>query len=412
MALLYDSMLAFVGLLAALVFRLPRFREHRERLGFYAESTVARVASRPVVWVHNASVGELLASAPLVRALRARFPAHALVLSTTSLSGREIARTWPEADAAVLLPLDFRAAIRRALDAFRPSVVVFTETELWPSWLGELARRGIPAVLVSGRISPPAFVRYLRIRFFLRRVLSEVSFFGMQTEAEAGRIRALGAPAERVAVTGSLKLAPAPLSPGLGVEGDGLLWVAGSTHAGEEEACLGAFERLRSRFPRLRLVLAPRRVERCADVERLLEARGIGFVRRSALNGAWRLDPRVLVLDTLGELAALYRHAAVAFVGGTLVRVGGHNLVEPARAGVPVLFGPYLGSVAEVAARLERSGGGKRVSSEADLESEVARLLDDAGARSEMGRRARETFAAEAVATTSADAVARFLEAP
>jgi 3-deoxy-D-manno-octulosonic-acid transferase len=375
---LYDVLAGVLGLVADPLLRLPRFREQRERRGEYPEALRERLAGRKVLWVHSASIGEVLASRPLVRRFREALPDWGIVLSTTSQTGRELARGLAEADGAVLLPLDVPRCVERAVASLSPSLFVFTETEIWPVLLKALARRGVPAVLVSGRISPRSFRRYRWIRPLLRRVLADVAVFGMQTDAEAERIRALGAPAERIRVTGSLKLESPPVAASLSIDPCGPLWIAASTHDGEEAACLRVFRSLRSRFPSLRLLLAPRHLDRLADVEQTLRREGIAYVRRSALDDArWSGDPAVLLLDTLGELAGLYAGAAAAFVGGTFAPVGGHNLLEPARAAVPVVYGPHVENVMLVAEALETAGGGSRVRDEAELETRLAAWLAD-----------------------------------
>jgi len=389
--------------------RLPRSRKHRERLGRIDAAILDRLRGRPTIWVHNASVGELLAAVPLVRGLRQRHPDHAIVLSTTSFTGRDIARRIAEADAAFLLPLDAPPAVERVIAEIRPVLFVFTETEIWPCLLAALGRRGVPAVLLSGRISPRAFARYRWIRGLLGEALGHVRLFGMQNDAEAERIRALGAPAGRVVVIGSLKLDSVPPPARLTIGGDGPLWVAGSTHEGEEAVCIEVFGRLRQRFPRLRLLLAPRHLERLGQVEELLERSRQPFRRRSDVEGAWNGSPGLLVLDTLGELSGLYRHAAVAFVGGTLVPVGGHNLLEPARAGVPVLFGPHVENVVDAARALEESGGGRKVRTAKELEAELERLLADDVRRHQAGRAAAATFPPGEVTARSLDALERCL---
>jgi 3-deoxy-D-manno-octulosonic-acid transferase len=387
---LYNLLIAVAGLAVMPALRLPRFRAHRERLGVYAPELVERVRGRKVLWLHNASIGELKASRPLLHRLREELDEWRIVLSTTSVTGRELARELAEADAAVLLPLDLPAAVERALDAIQPSLFVFTETEIWPNLLHALRRRGVPAVLLSGRVSPRSYRRYLWVRPFLRRVLSDVTLFGMQSEAEAERIRALGAPPERVRVTGSLKLETVVEPRTLAIENAGPLWIAASTHAGEEEVCARVFARLLEHCGGLRLLLAPRHLDRLPAVEEILRSKGLDFVRRTALReNRWTGEPPVLLLDTLGELAALYAGAAAAFVGGTLARVGGHNLLEPARAGVPVIYGPHVENVAAVADALDARGGGFRVTDETGLAARLQTLLDDPELRARTGNAAQ-----------------------
>ena len=395
MLALYQLVAAAGEVIAAPALRLPRFRAHHERLGVYPNEIVERLRNRPVLWLHNASVGELLAARPLLARFRESLAGWRFVLTTTSLTGRDLARNLPESDGAVLLPLDSPRSVARALDALSPSLFVFTETEIWPGLLSALDRRRVPAVLISGRVSPRAYRRYRWIRPLLRRALAGVALFGMQSEAEAERIRSLGAPAERVRVTGSLKLDAPAAQPAFEIGGGGALWIAASTHAGEEEACAQAFLRLRRRFGHLRLLLAPRHLGRVDEVESLLSRLGIAYVRRSALgNGGWWGDPPVLLLDTLGELSSLYAGATAAFVGGTLAPIGGHNLLEPARAGVAVLFGPHVDNVVEMAEVLETSGGGMRVRDGGELSARLEALLADPAEARRVGRVARDALSA------------------
>ncbi len=408
---LYNLLLAVPGLAVMPALRLPRFRAHRERLGVYAPEILERVRGRKVLWLHNASIGELKASRPLLHRLREELGEWRMVLSTTSVSGRELARELAEADVAVLLPLDLPASVERALDAIQPSLFVFTETEIWPNLLRALRRRGVPAVLLSGRVSPRSYRRYLWVRPFLRRVLSDVTLFGMQSEAEAERIRALGAPPERVRVTGSLKLETVAEPRALTIESAGPLWIAASTHAGEEEVCARVFARLLERCAGLRLLLAPRHLDRLPAVEEVLRSKGLDFVRRTELReNRWTGEPRVLLLDTLGELAALYAGAAAAFVGGTFVRVGGHNLLEPARAGVPVIYGPHVENVAAIADALDANGGGFRVADETGLAARLQALLDDPELRARTGDAAQAAVGSvgslEASVRTALDSLA------
>ncbi len=402
MHILYDLLTSAADLAVAPALRLRRFRAHRERLGLYSPDLVEALRGRKVLWLHNASVGELMAARPLLRRFRDALEGWKIVLSATSLTGRTLGNEVADADGAILLPLDFPACVARALDGIRPTMFVFTETEIWPNLLRGLRQRRVPAVLLSGRISPRAFRRYRYVAPFFRRVLADVAFFGMQSEAEAERVRALGAPPERVRVTGSLKLEAVSASPAIAIASDAPWWIAASTHAGEEEACARAFVSLRSRFATLRLLLAPRHLGRLAEVEEVLRRHEIAFVRRSALlDGGWSGEPPVLLLDTLGELAGLYEGAVAAFVGGTLVPVGGHNVVEPARAGVPVLFGPHIESVRAMASRLESSQGAILVRDARELEERLAELIADPVKARRMGEAARGTFAPGWVAEQS-----------
>ncbi len=297
-------------------------------------------------------------------------------------------------------PIDLPRAVGRALDAVRPRFFIAIETELWPNFLRALAGRRVPALIANGRISDRSFRRYRRVRRLMRRVLADVSVFAMQSEEDARRIIALGAPPDRVIVTGNLKSDAAPAADPpeavwrerLGLTPTDRLFVAGSTHRGEEEPVLDAFLGARARCPGLALLLAPRHPERADEVEALVHARGLTAARRSRLPGD-RAPGAVILLDTVGELASLYGLAEVVFVGGSLVAVGGHNLLEPAMRGKPVLYGPHTSNFREGAARLERTGGGLVVKDGLELERELTRLLEDRELARRVGEAARAAFA-------------------
>jgi 3-deoxy-D-manno-octulosonic-acid transferase len=373
----------------------------RERLGRLPEGLAA--AEQPAVWVHAVSVGEVLAAAPLVRSLRERLRGHRIVLSTTTATGQALARrTVPEADAIFFAPLDWPAPVRRALDAVRPALLVLVETELWPNLIRHTRKTGARVAVVNGRISPRSFRRYRLVRAGLRRVLGEVDLFLMQAEPHAERIRALGAPAGRVRVTGNLKfdaLRDAPVTPEplarLLLDGrpGRPLWVAGSTVAGEEEHVLRALREVLERAPDVRLVLAPRHPERFAEVAALVQRAGFAAARRSALRDQPWTDGDVLVLDTMGELAQVYPLATVVFVGGSLEPAGGHNVLEPAVAGKAVIVGPHMENFQEIADEFGGQDALVRVASAGELGAAVASLLADAARRQAVGERARALVA-------------------
>jgi len=279
-----------------------------------------------------------------------------------------------------------------------PSLLVLVETEIWPNLVHEARRRGTRVAVVNGRISPRSFPRYARVRRFVSAVLSEIDLFLMQGEAHAERIRALGAPAGRVRVTGNLKfdaVEPGRIPERLvrllqGGSSPRPLWVAGSTVSGEEELVLSAFHRVRERVPQARLLVAPRHPERFATVPALVEAAGFRCLRRSALDpAAWR-DGEVLLLDTLGELAQVYALASVVFVGGSLVPSGGHNILEPAVAGKAVVVGPHMENFQEIADQFRAESAMVQVASPDELAREVSDLLLDEGRRRGLGERARD----------------------
>jgi 3-deoxy-D-manno-octulosonic-acid transferase len=352
------------------------------------------------IWIHAVSVGEVLAARPLVPALRERFPAHRIFVSTTTMTGNAVARkSLRGVDGLFYAPFDFPHPVRRALEVLNPSLLLLVETELWPNLIHEAKRRGARIALVNGRISPRSFPRYRRLRRLLTGTLGEVDLFLMQGEAHAQRIREMGAPADRVAVTGNLKfdaVEPARLPERLvkllqgGTGQMRPLWVAGSTVGGEEEAVLSAFHRVRTAVPHARLLIAPRHPERFDTVPPLVEAAGFRCLRRSALDPlAWK-DGEVLLLDSLGELSQVYALASVVFVGGSLVPSGGHNILEPAVAGKPVVVGPHMENFQEIADQFRAEQAVVQVSSADELAGVVSSLLLDEDERQRLGERARD----------------------
>lgn len=346
----------------------------------------------------------MVAVAPIVKELARRYPEYRLVVSTVTETGREaVAQRLAGVAEHLYAPLDFPWVVRRVIDRLQPSLYLFVETELWPNLIGQLARRGVPVVMLNGRLSSRSFARQRigPVRSFYRRVLDDVSLCLMQSERDAERIVALGADQARVHRTGNIKFdQPIPSDTDrllskrdLGLNDDDRLFVAGSTHPGEEDIIVSAYLDAARSHGSLVLILAPRHVERAVQVEHTLRSRGLAVRRRSqsASGSSWTdTGPRAILLDTRGELAALYRETTIAFVGGTLVPVGGHNLLEPAMWGKPVLFGPYTDHCAEVAGLLVDAQGGCRVKDGADLAAQLRRLLPDEAVRDRMGAAARE----------------------
>lgn len=361
-----------------------------------------RGLAEPPVWIHAASVGETLAAAPLVARLRERCAGVPVVTSSTTVSGRETSRRELQPDAATLLPMDALFIVDRAMRAVRPRCLVLVETEIWPGLLRAASRVGTPVVMVSGRLSEPALRRSLRVAPLFRAALSCVVRFGMQTVADAERIVRLGANPDRVEVTGSIKggrvpSVAQPAVPLLGLAGRPVL-IAASTQPGEEEFVLEACAGLWQRVPNLLLMLAPRRSDRFDSVAALLGRNGLNYERRTAAGQAIPAEARVLLIDTVGELANFFPLATAVFVGGTVADLGGHNVLEPAAYGKPVAFGPHTENVSEAAEDLCRSGGGRVVCRTGELGSLWQHLLEDAGEAERMGERAREVTASRAAA--------------
>jgi 3-deoxy-D-manno-octulosonic-acid transferase len=355
------------------------------------------------VWLHAVSVGEVQACAPLVSALSRQYPGLPLTVTTFTPTGAARARALFGNVAQVrYVPFDLPGAVRRFLGRVRPRLAVIFETELWPNLYRECGRRRVPLVLASARVSARSVGRYQRLGALFRETLSQTAVVAAQGPVDAERFRALGADPASTYVTGNIKF-DFELPPDIGERGARLrahyapgrpLWVAGSTHAGEEQAVLEAQRLVQGGHPGALLVLAPRHPARFAEVAQALRAADVSFLRRSQEADASDPDvrdaaPAVLLLDTLGELLDFYAAADVAFVGGSLVPVGGHNLLEPAALGVPILTGPNTFNSAEIARLLIARGAAEVVQDGAQLGARVSALLDDPQARERMGAAGR-----------------------
>ena len=362
-----------------------------QRLGFFPPAQVRSIAVARPVWIHASSVGEVRSVATLVHELKARHPQRRILLSTFTFTGNEIAKKFSGVDAVIFLPMDFLWTVRRVLAQWNPSLMVFIETEIWPNLLGECFRRGIPTIMLSGRLSARSYPRYERFRGFFRHVLRRFSAIGMQTGEDAARIIKLGADESRVSVVGSLKSSPAKSQSSRFAQlpryGKKLL-IAGSTHAGEEQTLLAAFAALRRKFPELSMVLAPRHPQRFDDVEELLRRSGFGYCRRSRTSDQGLFAQDILLLDTVGELGEFFACGDIAFVGGSLVDVGGHNILEPAQSGKAILFGPYMTNLKAVAEEFKVKGAAIEVADGDALGAALAILLSDEAKRIAMGRQA------------------------
>lgn len=399
---LYDALGVAVCILAVPAwpfFALTRWGKYwLERLGRGAE-TVATLEAP--VWIHAASVGEVLAAEPLVRELRERRPGLPIFVTTTSVPGREAAAHHVAADAVSLAPLDVAWLTDAAVRKIRPRALVLIETELWPALIRSAKRAGVPVILASGRISERAAARYARIPNLMRAMLGFVDLCLMQSSIDAERICALGAEPQRVRVVGNLKFAR-QASAVVAQAGENALmrwlaqrplFVAASTHPGEEECVLQAMAQVWRAYPQARLLLAPRRPERFNAVAGLLQHCGIVAIRRSEFREPVS-EARVVLLDTVGELPAYLACATGVFVGGTFdAKVGGHNVLEPALFGKPVAFGPHTGHVAEAAKRLLAARAAERVQGAEELAAHWLRLLRQPQVAKEMGLRGREVVA-------------------
>lgn len=381
-----------------------------ERFGMLSESELACIEGAGTILVHAVSVGETMAALPLLKGIRARFPEKRLVISNVTETGRGVALK-SNADLCIYFPFDYPFAVRSVLKKVRPDLVVIMETEIWPNFIKEARRAGIPVLLANGRISDRSVPRYLRLSWFFRPVLQKLSALCMQTAVDAERIESIGARPETVHVAGNLKYdipvtrrsaeEVAQLKKRYGVPEGTFVFTAASTHDGEDLPVLEAYRALLASRPESFLVLAPRHPERGAAVAELVGRNGFTFLRRSQLgsNPEPQQPGAVLVLDTVGELAGLYGASDLVFVGGSLVPTGGHNPLEPAACAVPVLFGPHMQNFREIAPLFVSRGGGRQVPDAASLAAEVVSLAADTAARTEMGRRGAGILEANAGAT-------------
>nr|VFK43156.1 MAG: 3-deoxy-D-manno-octulosonic-acid transferase [Candidatus Kentron sp. TC] len=381
-------------------FEAPAYRERwRERFGF--GEFLAPGASR--IWIHAVSVGEAQAAVPIARALRSRYPnTHILVTTTTPTGAAHVARALGDAVEHRYAPYDLPDCVGRFLERASPSLLLIMETELWPNILRACRERSAPVLLINGRLSARSARAYGRVGRTTRKMLANISVIAAQNRADAERFITLGAEPHGVRVTGSVKFDIDP-SPHAREEGRILrecwggsrpVWIAASTHEGEEERILRVFSSVRGAIPDCLLILVPRHPERFAKVKAQVRRRGYRVLSRSRLLGDGpsssdshaRID--VFIGDTMGELPMFYAASDVAFVGGSLVSVGGHNMLEPAALGIPILFGPHVFNFREIAHNLRENGGAKQVETETDLSTVLVALLRDAGARRDMGQRA------------------------
>lgn len=361
----------------------------RERRG-YLDGEPA--AGQFTVWVHAVSVGEVRGASEFVLRLAEAQPEWRIVFSTVTTTGQAQARAILGARARVVyFPFDWRRCVRRALDAVQPSLVLMVETELWPNWLLELACRGIPVGIVNGRLSARSFSGYRRLAWIFRPLASGLAFALVQTERDRDRFVALGLAADRVRVTGNMKFDAAPPAPprraaalAAALRDRHPLWVAGSTHPGEEDLLLAAFRRLRAQFPGLGWVLAPRHVERSPAIARRLAREGFRCLLSRQAGGDTRAWD-VLIVDEIGVLASLYEFADAVFVGGSLARRGGQNPIEAVRYGKPVVTGPHVFNFEAVYELLRSSEAALQVHDAASLAQTIARILADPARSRELG---------------------------
>lgn len=420
---LYSALLA-AALLVTLPYWLMQMSRHgkyrtglRERMGRVPARLITD-AGKPTIWVHAVSVGEVMAVSFLIAELRSRFPRCRIVVSTATDTGQKLARKYFGEENVFYFPMDFGFAIRPYLRALQPKLVIIAETEFWPNFLRLTHASGAQLAVVNARISDRSWPQYRRFRFLFARILKSVDLFLAQTDEDAKRLREIGAPTERVHVGGNLKFdVPTPPAPPIVASlwtsfqqsAAGPVIVCGSTVDEEEPLLLRAFENVLASYPRAVMILAPRHPERFIAVEQILENLGIRFWRRSLWSGD-SIAGGVLLIDTIGELAALYALADVAFVGGSLLPRGGHNIIEPAQHGVPIIVGSHTENFREIV-RLFQSRDAIRMVGPVEFPLVLMELLSNESARTALGRRAAETLRSQTGATKrTAEMLVKLLE--
>lgn len=411
MYLVYSAVLA-IALLLSLPYWLLQMTRHgkyreglRERLG-KVPGHLKIASTRPTIWIHAVSVGEVLAVSGLISKLQQDFPSYRMLVSTTTATGQKLARKLFGSESVFYFPLDFAFAVRPYLDAIKPKLVVIAETEFWPNFLRLSHQNGARIAVVNARISDRSWPGYRRFRPLLKTVLSDLDILLAQTEQDRARLIDIGAPAEKIQVSGNLKF-DVPLPPPPPVVGSlrtafesanaSPVLVCGSTVQDEERLLLQAFQNILASHPRAVMILAPRHPERFSEVARLLEELGIQFWRRSLWNG----DPisgGVLLIDSIGELASLYARADIAFVGGSLVPRGGHNIIEPAQHGVPIVVGNHTENFRDIVG-LFQSRDAVRIVGPAELPLVLMELISNPEERRVLGQNASAALRSQMGAT-------------
>ncbi|MDZ7698907.1 MAG: 3-deoxy-D-manno-octulosonic acid transferase [Deltaproteobacteria bacterium] len=394
--LVYDALWSLVLIPAVPLILLSRNKRLAQRFAVTVPSAMEKEGN---IWVHGLSVGEVMSAVPLVKAMASAFPSKGIVFTATTRMGMKVAQKELQevADRLYLMPLDAWWSVRRFVRRIKPGVFLLVETDVWPGLLSYLKRLGIKSILVNGRISPRTYRSYRRASWLIRRMYEPLDSCFMQSDLDRDRLLAVGVNPEKVKAIGNIKfdrdIQPMELEERakwfnlLGLSAADPVWVAGSTHRGEEALILKAFWEIRKFFPSLRLILAPRDIARADELVQLIHARGLNGVKRSGISDKAVQDD-VLVLDTYGELDRIYGLGWISFVGGSLVPVGGHNLLEPAGQGSPVLFGPYTHNFVFMSSAILNAGGGIRVTDVPSLRDTVMRLLSETDRRLRMGRAA------------------------
>jgi 3-deoxy-D-manno-octulosonic-acid transferase len=398
-SVLYDSIWTIIIIVSLPLMPLVRQSRLLKRLW---PSLPAEGSRKKRLWIHALSVGEVISAVPVIRYLKERYPSRDIALTVTTLQGMEIARKKVANDVQILLPmpLDCWWSMRRLVRYLNPFLFILVETDIWPGLIFFLQRKGVHSFLINGRISPRTFLFYKRFRSLSKRLLGAFELCLMQSDLDRDRLLSIGLSPEKIKTAGNIKFDRAwqpkdeqeylDLRNIVYLRPESRVWVAGSTHEGEEEFLFDIFKRLAPRFSDLRLIIAPRRIERAEDLRRSGNEKGLRTICRTDLDKDHGYGYQVMVLNTIGELERFYGLAEISFVGGSLVPVGGHNLLEPASFGCPVIFGPYVHNFVLMSQLLVAAGGGIRVKNAEDIYAIMEDLLLFPEKSKEMGARAKE----------------------
>ncbi len=398
----------------------------KQRMGEYPSALLQHISGAPRIWIHAVSVGEVQAAMAIIDTLITLLPESAIILSTTTFQGQEFAvhqaQNHPDNSriTCIFAPLDFVSCTQKALSIIRPDILVFIETEIWPNWLFQARQRGIRTVFVNGRISDRSIKSYLSVRSLFRDVLKGVDAFSMINAKDAQRIKELGAPQQKIEVNGNAKfdlsnyqideLLKTEMGNRYNLSDMPPVIVAGSIRGAEPELLLDVYEQVIQSTPETVLIMAPRHLSRVGQLEALLKARGLAYDLRTSLsNSGKRRRASIVIVDTIGELRNIYSIASIVFCGGSLVPLGGQNIIEPAAWGKPVLYGPSMENFLDAKRLLERSGGGIPVKNSRDLTEKVIYLLSHPQEAQRIGRLAHESVMSNrGAAQKHAAVIARF----
>jgi len=410
MYLIYNILLFIISLLSSpfilLAIVKKKYRKGlSQKLGLLPPHVLLKLSGSRPVWIHAVSVGEVMAAIPLIQEIKKRHPSQKIALSTVTVTGNYTATIRAkEVDVVFYFPFDYPFIVKRVIKKINPKLFVTLETEIWPNLLRELKNNNIPSVMISGRISNHSYHKYRWARFFFSKVLDNIDAFCMQTEVDTRRIIDIGAKVDRVITIGNLKFdqrvsvlsseEKVALYSILNLKEGQRIFIAGSTHKGEEDIVLEVFKGLKQSYEDLVLVLAPRHPERFDEVAHLLSRHKLPSIKKTEIKrGRGGDQHNVILLDTIGELSKLYSIGTIIFVGGSLVSIGGHNVLEPVAYKKAVIFGPHMENFSEISRSLRESGGGLQVHNQEEFLLKARMLLQNDTVRDKLGERAFKVIA-------------------